>query len=133
MRTLKDIKKRIKELGFEPAGEGKDGVAFVSQYFTAIFSWGKGWEHLSIVLLGNNGPPAWKDMCVFKNAFWGEDETCVQYHPAKKDYVNNHPDCLHIWKPTGRVVLPKPPTMLIGVLPEGKDNGGSMEETDTNS
>jgi hypothetical protein len=37
----------------------------------------------------------------------------VQYHPAEKDYVSNHPYCLHIWKPVG-VELPVPLPEMVG-------------------
>ena len=30
-----------------------------------------------------------------------------------KDYINLHPNCLHLWKPI-KVDLPKPPSILIG-------------------
>lgn len=126
MRTKTDIRKRTNELGLTLVNEGKDGMAFRNNRFTIIFSWGRGWEHLSIVLLTGDNPPVWKDMCVFKDTFWGEDETCVQYHPAKKDYINCHPNCLHIWKPTGRIVLPKPSTTLIGPLSKEKKNANPL-------
>ena len=51
-------------------------------------------------------------MCVIKDCFWNEDEVCMQLHPAKKDYVNNHNYCLHIWK------IPTPPSIMVGI----KDN-----------
>lgn len=35
-----------------------------------------------------------------KDMFFKEDEIVVQYHPAKSEYVNNMPNCLHLWRPT---------------------------------
>ena len=70
-----------------------------------------GWEHVSVSL--PNRPPTWDEMCLIKNLFWQEDETVVQFHPAKEDYVNHHPHCLHLWRPLRRP-LPRPPTILIG-------------------
>ena len=42
------------------------------------------------------------------------EEICVEYHPKKSEYVNNHPYCLHIWKPID-VELPTPAIELIGI------------------
>lgn len=70
-----------------------------------------GWEHVSVSL--EDRCPDWAEMCWVKDQFWTEDECVVQYHPAKKDYVNHHPYCLHLWKPL-RFELPTPPTILIG-------------------
>lgn len=55
------------------------------------------WEHVSVAL--NQRNPNWEEMCFIKDLFWGEDEQCIQFHPRKKDYVNMHKHCLHIWKP----------------------------------
>ena len=76
-----------------------------------VFSWGQGWEHLSVSQ--RNKTPSWDIMCRIKNVFWGEDEVCVEYHPKKEDYVNLHPHCLHIWKEVGKE-FPTPPSILVG-------------------
>lgn len=73
------------------------------------------WEHVSVTV-HNRGKivmPTWEQMCKIKDMFWGEDDTVVQYHPAKKDYVNRHPKCLHLWKPVGKEFL-KPPKEFVG-------------------
>lgn len=72
------------------------------------------WEHVSITPANKKRCPTWEEMCYVKDLFWGEDETVLQYHPAKADYVNNHPYCLHLWKPTDQDV-PKPPPILVGI------------------
>lgn len=64
------------------------------------------WEHVSVSLPGRC--PNWPEMARVKSLFWGDDETVVQFHPPKADYVNVHPNCLHLWKPIG-VELPLPP------------------------
>jgi hypothetical protein len=38
----------------------------------------------------------------------------IQYHPPESEYVNNHPNCLHLWRPTG-CALPMPPSIMVGV------------------
>lgn len=85
-----------------------------------IMSWGAGFEHCSVSM--PTRCPSWEQMCAIKDVFWNDDEVCMQLHPAKKDYVNNHPYCLHIWKPINEKI-PLPPTILVGL----KDNYTSEE------
>ncbi len=63
------------------------------------------WEHVSVSL--KNRCPTWEEMCFLKSLFWDDDECVVQYHPAKKDYVNIFKTCLHLWKFKGH--MPTPP------------------------
>jgi hypothetical protein len=70
-----------------------------------------GWEHVSVSF--STRSPTWEEMCWVKNMFWEENEVVVQYHPAKKDYVNHHPHCLHLWRSMRRP-LRTPPTILVG-------------------
>lgn len=81
-----------------------------------IISDGMGWEHASVHVTSNKEPrtPTWAEMCKVKELFWGDEETVIQYHPAKSEYVNNFKYCLHLWKPT-EAFLPKPPTELVGI------------------
>jgi len=68
------------------------------------------WEHVSVSL------PyrclTWDEMCEIKDMFFNQEETVIQIHPAKKDYVNFHPYCLHLWKPKTEK-LPLPPAHLV--------------------
>lgn len=75
-----------------------------------IFSWGE-WEHLSVSTPVKT--PTWEQMCKMKEIFWKDDEVCMELHPKKEEYVNNHPYCLHIWRPIG-VEIPTPPSILVG-------------------
>jgi hypothetical protein len=56
-----------------------------------------GWEHVSVSIPGKH-PPNWQEMNWIKEQFWRDDETVLQFHPAKSDYVNIHPNCLHLWR-----------------------------------
>lgn len=76
------------------------------------FSKANSWEHLSVSI--PNKCPSWEQMCFMKEQFWEDDEACVEYHPKKEDYVNNHNYCLHIWRPYN-AELPTPPSILVGV------------------
>lgn len=79
-----------------------------------VFSWGMGWDHVSVSF--SNRCPTWEEMCQVKDMFFNEDECVVQYHPPKKEYVNVHPYCLHLWRPQNEVV-PKPPKWMVGLEP----------------
>lgn len=80
-----------------------------------IFGNGEGWEHASAVAIDRAGErtPTWDEMCFVKDLFWEKDECAIQYHPTEKNYVNNHPHCLHVWRPT-HGHIPQPPVWMIG-------------------
>ena len=73
-----------------------------------IVSDGMGWEHVSVTRFDKpNKTPSWDMMNYVKDLIWRDDETVVQYHPAKSEYVNIHPGCLHLWKlAAGKYVTP---------------------------
>lgn len=75
---------------------------------------GEPWEHVSVSLA--NRCPVWAEMCWVKALFFEDEETVVQYHPPKSEYVNHHPYCLHLFRPLG-ITLPRPPSMTVGPKP----------------
>jgi hypothetical protein len=77
-----------------------------------IASDGAGWEHVSVSR--RDRCPTWDEMCQVKAMFWCEEDCVVQYHPPKSQYVNNHPFCLHLWRPIDHQ-LPAPDSLLVGV------------------
>jgi hypothetical protein len=72
---------------------------------------GDGWEHVSVSL--EDRTPLWEEMCAVKDIFWDEEETVIQFHPAKSSYVNHHPYCLHLWRRID-VNIGLPPTYMVG-------------------
>lgn len=72
-----------------------------------------GWEHVSVCPVFIQRTLTWDEMCSVKDLFWDVDETVIQYHPAKMNYVNNHPFTLHLWKPVEQS-LPVPPIWMTG-------------------
>lgn len=74
------------------------------------------WEHVSVHIVsdGKERTPTWGEMCKMKDMFWDDEETVIQYHPPKSQYVNNHPHCLHLWRPIGAEIL-LPDTKLVGL------------------
>ena len=69
------------------------------------------WEHVSVST--KNRCPNWQEMSFVKDLFWRDDECVMQLHPPKSEYVNHHPFCLHLWKPT-HAEIPQPPSILVG-------------------
>ena len=57
---------------------------------------GEPWDHVSVSKVDK--PPTWEEMCYVKLLFFGDDECVVQFHPPKSQYVNLHPNVLHLWK-----------------------------------
>lgn len=41
-----------------------------------------------------------------------DDETVIEYHPAKENYVNIAENCLHLWRPQ-RQAIPVPPKIFV--------------------
>ena len=72
---------------------------------------GPPWEHVSVSTAVRT--PTWAEMCYVKRLFWDDDEVVVQFHPAEKNYVNVHPNCLHMWR-LKNAELPMPPTITVG-------------------
>ncbi len=123
MKALEEIRKTPNLfIKAETENDGMGGRYFDKQsgkYLNFIFSYQMGWEHLSVSTPSKC--PTWEQMCRMKDIFWNKDECCVEYHPKEEDYVNNHPYCLHIWKPTD-VEIPTPPTILVGFRSEAEKN-----------
>ena len=119
MKSIEEIKStRNLFIEAETINDGMGGYYYDSisnKRLNFIFSYQMGWEHLSVSMPSRT--PTWEQMCKMKDIFWNKDEACVQYHPKEEDYVNMHPHCLHIWKPTDEV-LPTPPHILVGFKDE---------------
>lgn len=93
------------------AEDGMNGwITMHGKMFRFVASFGGGWDHVSISM--RNRCPSWDEMCEIKDIFFEPEECCVEYHPAKSDYVNMHPYCLHIWRPQHQD-LPKPPKIFV--------------------
>ena len=87
-------------------------IYFGGKTFFIVASNGKGWEHISVSIRNSRRCPTWEEMCKIKDMFFNDDEVVVQFHPAKKDYVNNHKNCLHLWKPLEHEIQ-TPPKILV--------------------
>lgn len=78
-----------------------------------------GWDHLSVSF--DDETPSWECMQEMKEIFFKDDEVCIQIHPKKEEYINNHPHCLHMWHYLEGEV-PTPDYLMIGFRgPEYKE------------
>lgn len=72
------------------------------------------WKHVSVSFgPSSKATPSWELMCRIKDLFWEPEDVVVQFHPAKKDYVNFHPGCLHLWQSLD-APQPVPPAIFVG-------------------
>lgn len=120
---------RIKDGFYKSIDDVKYGLfeIKINDYTIRIISSGDDldstWEHVSVSKYKGrkNYMPTWEDMCGVKGLFWSDDETVIQFHPKKSEYVNCHPKTLHLWKRVDQD-HELPPSILVGpktVSPEG--------------
>lgn len=99
MKTQEEICKlerlKVGEVGYD-GGYGDIYFPAQREAMSVIWSFGEGWEHVSVSY--RKRMPTWEEMCKVKDMFWNEDETVVQFHPKKSEYVNTHKYCLHLWR-----------------------------------
>jgi hypothetical protein len=72
---------------------------------------GNRWDHVSVSL--PDRCPTWEEMCFIKELFFFPNEPAMQLHPVA-EYINNHPYCLHLWRPLDQKI-PLPPSILVGL------------------
>lgn len=116
MKTFEELKQTPNLLIIMTGLDGGIGEIFKigKRYGSVIWSFGGGWEHVSVCPYKHSHTPTWDEMCSLKDMFFRNDEVVVQYHPAKGEYVNNMPNCLHLWRPINEA-LPTPPSIMVGV------------------
>jgi hypothetical protein len=75
------------------------------------------WEHVSV--RAHRGEqsrtPTWKEMSYVKRLCWDAEDVVMQLHPRESEYVNCHPNVLHLWRPI-LATIPTPPAELVGPL-----------------
>lgn len=95
---------------------GQNGMFRVNSQWgmlRCICSDGMGWKHVSVSIESDNRPPKWDAMCFIKDLFFEPEDWVVQFHPAKSEYVNYHPGCLHLWMPL-EAKMPTPDSIMVG-------------------
>lgn len=97
-------------------GNGCFKVYVNNRSFFVVASDGGGWDHVSVTPCNRKRQtcPTWEEMCAIKDMFFYPEEAAVQYHPPRSQYVNNHPFCLHLWRPNrDGEKIPLPPKMFV--------------------
>ena len=115
MKTLEELKKTPRLAVGRVSEDGGIGEVHMLKWTgTVIWSYGGGWEHVSVSPYKRHIIPSWDDMCAIKNMFFHDDEVAVQYHPAKSEYVNVVENCLHLWRPL-EAEMPVPNSLMVGL------------------
>jgi len=116
MKTFEEIRNIGRCSWQQETEDGFRGTIAMSNRWlgSIIVSNGAGWEHVSVCPIKKHIMPSWEDMCFIKNLFWNEDEAVIEIHPAKSEYVNNMPNCLHLWRCSYKEMV-LPPKILIGI------------------
>ncbi|MGA4583893.1 DUF7694 domain-containing protein [Enterobacter hormaechei] len=100
------------------AEDGNNGLFVIprgngsKQSLTVIVSDGGDWEHVSVSM--KDRMPTWEDMDYIKGLFWDPTEAVMQLHVPKARHINNHPFCLHLWRPAAGGI-PMPPQFMVGL------------------
>jgi hypothetical protein len=113
---MKNNLDHVREWIIEGGKPGDDGMVLMMPRrgtpFMVVVSWGSGWDHVSIST--RRRCPSWDEMCWFKNLFFEPEETVMQLHPPASAHINNHPFCLHLWRPQNEVI-PAPKQWMVGI------------------
>lgn len=110
-RTDRLVLRRFGNIGDETCGVFEVPSPIDGASLMIIASAGAGWEHVSVSR--KKRCPNWVEMSHIKALFFRDDETVVEYHVPKAEHINNHPYCLHLWRPKD-VDLPRPPGWMVG-------------------
>ena len=115
MKTIEQIAENFRISIDRRSDDGFNGIiSFPSWQGSFVCSTGAGWEHVSVAPFHRRIVPSWDDMCTVKDIFWYKDEAVIQIHPPEAEYVNNIPNCLHLWRCTYREMV-LPPSVLVGI------------------
>ena len=77
-----------------------------------IASAAHGWDHVSVSRPDRT--PAWEEMEQVRHLFFEPHAVVMQLHVPATDHINNHPHCLHLWRPH-YCDIPRPPGELVGI------------------
>lgn len=116
MKTIEEIlnNPRIARVDIKTE-DGFRGIITMPKWTGSIIcSWMGGWEHCSVSPFNKRIVPSWEDMTTIKNIVWKDDEYAIEIHPPKDMYVDNLPNCLHLWKCYYKEMI-MPPSCFVGI------------------
>jgi hypothetical protein len=120
LKRLNEVRIRSGVEGYNSSDEDGMNGAFLlirdGKRLACISSDQEGWEHVSVtdqtLRHSQRTPPTWDDMCFIKAAFWDDEECVIEYHVPRSEWINQHPGCLHLWRPRA-VEIPRPPSLFV--------------------
>ena len=72
MKTLEEIRGATGLMVCETADDGGMGEVIIGKWIgSVIWSFGGGWEHVSVAPYNRRIIPSWEDMCRLKDSFGG--------------------------------------------------------------
>src|SRR5690348_15484084 len=98
-------------LVYSPDIDGWYEIPYRGVRLQVIASDGCEWVHVSVSL--PHRCPTWEEMEFVRSLFFRDDETVMQLSVPRREHINCHRFCLHLWRPQ-RVEIPKPPAILVG-------------------
>lgn len=107
-RVTTGVMKSDKSMGFN----GAFIIRHLSAHLTVIISDEALWDHVSVSLPSRT--PTWGEMNFIKGMFFDNEETVIQFHPPRSQYINNHAFCLHLWRDQSREIV-LPPQFMVGI------------------
>jgi hypothetical protein len=117
MRRIEDIINNHRYIYSDGLEIGKDGLrgymTVNNMDMTFVASFGGGWDHISVSPLRKDKIPSWDMMCKVKEIFFEDNEAVIQIHPPKDEYVNNMPNCFHLWRANDKDMI-LPPSFMVG-------------------
>lgn len=127
MKTIDEILESKRVVIIRKSFDGFQAMIHIRGWQGTIqASWDAGWDHVSVAPLKRNYIPSWEDMCAIKEVFFKDDESVIQIHPPKDEYVNNMPNCLHLWRANDKEMI-LPPSFMVGIKP-GQTEAEVMKE-----
>lgn len=96
----------------EPEGsiQGSFMIPYGNKTLAVISGRGDGWDHVSVSL--RHRTPTWEEMNWIKDLFFEKEETVIQFHPPKSQYINIGKTALHMWRPWHQEIK-LPPTYML--------------------
>jgi len=102
---------RRKLPGSGGAGNHANGMFEIpSRGLRIVISDGGDWDHVSVSR--QERCPTWEEMEWVKREFFEPGDCCMQLHVPTAEHRNNHPFCLHIWRPH-HAAIPMPPLFMV--------------------
>ena len=95
---------------WEMVSSGEDGGLYIrrQRQQSVIISGGyrgdEQWVHVSTAMPSRL--PTWEEFSEVKRVFMGPDLTAIQVFPPQAEYVNVHPNCLHLYARMDQRVVP---------------------------